>query len=195
MYIISGIAWAGIDEAVYMNPFLLMVVYIFYIWLIIPFNLRYSFAAIRNPDQTEYKLIFLVKLAAFSVLYEGVLSAEIGIIGLITGDIFVFDRILNYMIHLLLNLNIFNTLYILMCDKFKIITARIIAFTLPVVGVLLNNFGREAVYKLNFIYFGIHVGMRDDDVSVLNAAIVYIVVFGGSLILTLKMRKTGICLV
>ncbi len=182
-YIIAKTAWAGLDEAVYMNPFVLLIVYVFYIWLIIPFDVKYAFAAARNPDLTEYKLSFLMKLTAIAALYESILTFEIGIIGLVIGDDFVFGRVVNYIVYLFLNLNFFNILYAALCDKLKLTAARTITFSLPVACALLNNFGGEAVYKFNFPYFGIR------GVSVLNAAIVYIMVFVGCLFLLLKKGK------
>lgn len=183
VYVLAKTAWAGLDEAVYMNPFLLMTVYVFYVRLIMPFNMKYAFAAARNPDLTEYKLTFMMRLAAIAALYEGILTIEIGIIGHFINDDFITPRVANYLVNLFLNLNLFNILYTALCDKLKLIAARTITFSLSFLGTLLNHFGGEAVYKFNFLYFG----MRG--VSVLNAAIVYVIVFGGCLLLLLKKGK------
>lgn len=183
VYVLAKTAWAGLDEAVYMNPFLLLCVYVFYIWLILPFNVKYAFATIRNPDLTEFKLTFVIKLTALAALYEGILAVEIGITGLVICDDFVVGRAVNYLVHLFLNLNLFDILYAALCDKFKAIIARTVTFLLPAVSCMLNHFGGSGLHKFNFLYFG----MRS--VSVLNAAIVYITVFGGCLLLLLKKGK------
>lgn len=183
VYIVAEQAWKGLDEAAYMNPFLLTTVYIFYVWLIMPFNVKYVFAVVRNPDQIEYKLIFLVKLTSVAALYECILTVELGIIGLVTGDDFIAVRVINYLVHLFLNLIIFNTLYIALCDKIKSVTARTTSFFLPVIGIALNHFGGDTVHKLNFPYFGMH------NISIPNAAIVYIAVFGGCLFLIFMKGK------
>ena len=121
-----------------------------------------------------------MKLAAIAALFKIVLILKIGIIGHFINDDFITPRVVNYLVHLFLNLNLFNILYTALCDKITLIAARTITFSMPVIGGLLNNFGGEAVYKFNFLYFG----MRG--VSVLNAAIVYITVFGGCLILLFR---------
>lgn len=183
VYVIAKTAWAGLDEAGYMNPFLLMTIYIFYVWLIIPFNVKYPFLAVRNPNFFEYKLTFIMKLAANAALYWGLILLEIAVIGPFINDDFVAGRMINYFVHMFLNFNLFNILYAAMCDKLKLSAARTLIFALPVFAALLNHFGSGLIYKLNFLYFG----MRS--VSVLNAVAVYIIVFGGGLFFLLKKGK------
>lgn len=183
VYVLAKTAWAGLDEAVYMNPFLLLIVYVFYVWLIMPFNVKYAFAASRSPDLTKYKLTFIMKLSAAALLYELFLTAEIALIGIFINDDFITACVVNYLVHLFLNLNVLNILYAALCDKIKLTAARTITYSLPVIGCLMNHFAHDLVYKFNFPYFGMRV------VSVLNAAIVYIIVFGGCLFLLLKKGK------
>lgn len=183
MYILAQTAWEGLDEAVYMNPFLLMTVYVFYVLLIMPFNIGYALAASRAYSLVKYELRFLAGLTLAAVLYELALTVEIGILGIFIRDSFLFSRVINYSVFLFMNLNAFNFFYTALCSKISFTAARIITFSLPCVGCLLNHFAKDAVSKFNFLYFG----MRG--ASALNAAIVYITVFGGCSLLLLKKGK------
>lgn len=185
VYVLLSQAFKPVEGARYRTQQLLILIYLFYLLLITPFNTENSLARVRSVDYTDYTLIFLLNLTGIAVAYWGTVTAEVWLLGsFVIHDNMSFNTAISPMIHLLVNLMFLNIFHIVLCRFIKNAAARkTLIYAFPLVLMLLHYFGSPTQKRFVFMCYGTF------DQPMPYVISVYTVVFALLIFLVLKRSR------
>lgn len=159
--------------SVFQHPFLTILVYTGYLFLILPFDFAQPMVRTRFCDRSQFVLRTVSQLTQLSAAYFALLFAAFLVLGSFLHDLFLWERTVCYVVYTFLSLLVYNAGFVILSELFSSLLVKIFSFLFAFLGFGLTFFAGNLTHRINFLFFNWATECTVD--SLISSALTYTV--------------------